>query len=145
MDLFEYQGKQYFARYGIPVSAGGVADTVDEAVAAAEQAGYPVVVKAQVHVGGRDREDVRVVGQGQVCLDQARAAGRVGVVDVHRHGHRAIGVHMQFARNAHAGVNVVGNRLKYDASRDGWAGQIVGRHGNAGLVDLERRVRRDEA
>ena len=32
MDLFEYQGKQYFARYGIPVSAGGVATTVDEAV-----------------------------------------------------------------------------------------------------------------
>ena len=55
MDLFEYQGKQYFARYGIPVSAGGVADTVDEAVAQAESAGYPVVVKAQVQVGGRGK------------------------------------------------------------------------------------------
>ena len=32
MDLFEYQGKQYFARFGIPVSPGGVADTVDEAM-----------------------------------------------------------------------------------------------------------------
>lgn len=53
MDLFEYQGKQYFARYAIPVSPGGVADTVDEAVAQAEKAGYPVVVKAQVQVGGR--------------------------------------------------------------------------------------------
>ncbi len=55
MDLFEYQGKQYFARFGIPVSAGGVADTVDEAVARADQAGYPVVVKAQVQVGGRGK------------------------------------------------------------------------------------------
>ncbi len=55
MDLFEYQGKQYFARFGIPVSAGGVADTVDEAVAQAEAAGYPVVVKAQVQVGGRGK------------------------------------------------------------------------------------------
>ena len=55
MDLFEYQGKQYFARYGIPVSAGGVAETVDEAVAAADAAGYPVVVKAQVQVGGRGK------------------------------------------------------------------------------------------
>ncbi len=55
MDLFEYQGKQYFARYGIPVSAGGVADTVDDAVAQAEAAGYPVVVKAQVQVGGRGK------------------------------------------------------------------------------------------
>ena len=32
MDLYEYQGKQYFARFGIPVSPGDVADTVDEAV-----------------------------------------------------------------------------------------------------------------
>ncbi len=55
MDLFEYQGKQYFARFGIPVSPGGVADTVDEALAQAEVVGYPVVVKAQVQVGGRGK------------------------------------------------------------------------------------------
>jgi succinyl-CoA synthetase beta subunit len=55
MDLFEYQGKQYFARYDIPVSKGDVAVTVDQAVAAAEAAGYPVVVKAQVQVGGRGK------------------------------------------------------------------------------------------
>ena len=55
VDLFEYQGKQYFARYDIPVSPGDVAYTVDEAVAAAEAAGYPVVVKAQVQVGGRGK------------------------------------------------------------------------------------------
>ena len=55
MDLFEYQGKQYFARFDIPVSAGGIAVTVDEAVAVAEKAGYPVVVKAQVQVGGRGK------------------------------------------------------------------------------------------
>ncbi len=55
MDLYEYQGKQYFARFGIPVSVGGVADTVDEAVAQANKVGYPVVVKAQVQVGGRGK------------------------------------------------------------------------------------------
>ena len=55
MDLFEYQGKQYFARYDIAVSAGGVALTVDEAVAQAEHAKYPVVIKAQVQVGGRGK------------------------------------------------------------------------------------------
>jgi succinyl-CoA synthetase beta subunit len=55
MDLFEYQGKQYFARYGIAVSPGDIADTVDEAVAVAERVGYPVVVKAQVKVGGRGK------------------------------------------------------------------------------------------
>jgi succinyl-CoA synthetase beta subunit len=55
MDLFEYQGKQYFARFGIAVSPGDIADTVDEAVAVAERIGYPVVVKAQVKVGGRGK------------------------------------------------------------------------------------------
>lgn len=55
MDLFEYQGKQYFAQYGISVSPGGAADTVDEAVAVAQRVGYPVVVKAQVKVGGRGK------------------------------------------------------------------------------------------
>ena len=55
MDLFEYQGKQFFASYGIPVSPGEPATTVDDAVAAAERLGFPVVVKAQVHVGGRGK------------------------------------------------------------------------------------------
>ncbi len=55
MDLFEYQGKQYFAKFGIPVSAGGVAVTVDEAVKVADASQYPVVVKAQVQVGGRGK------------------------------------------------------------------------------------------
>ncbi|MGQ0802574.1 MAG: ADP-forming succinate--CoA ligase subunit beta [Actinomycetota bacterium] len=55
MDLFEYQGKQLFARYDIPVSPGEAVTTVDAAVAAAERIGYPVVVKAQVQVGGRGK------------------------------------------------------------------------------------------
>jgi succinyl-CoA synthetase beta subunit len=55
VDLLEYQGKQLFARYGIPVSDGRAVETVDDAVAAADAVGYPVVVKAQVHVGGRGK------------------------------------------------------------------------------------------
>ena len=55
MDLFEFQGKQFFASYGIPVPSGEAAASVDEAVAAADHLGYPVVVKAQVHVGGRGK------------------------------------------------------------------------------------------
>ena len=55
MDLYEYQGKQFFARYGIPVSPGEATSDVDEAVAIAERIGYPVVVKAQVQVGGRGK------------------------------------------------------------------------------------------
>ena len=55
MDLFEYQGKQFFASYGIPVSAGDVATSVADAVDIADRIGYPVVIKAQVHTGGRGK------------------------------------------------------------------------------------------
>ena len=55
MDLLEYQGKQLFARHGVPVPEGKPASTVDEAVAAAEELGYPCVVKAQVQIGGRGK------------------------------------------------------------------------------------------
>jgi succinyl-CoA synthetase beta subunit len=55
VDLFEYQGKQLLARFGVPVSPGEAVDTVDDAVAAGERLGYPVVVKAQVQVGGRGK------------------------------------------------------------------------------------------
>jgi len=56
VDLFEYQGKQFFASFDIPVSAGEAVTTVDDAVAVAERLNsYPVVIKAQVHVGGRGK------------------------------------------------------------------------------------------
>ncbi|MEZ5120371.1 MAG: ADP-forming succinate--CoA ligase subunit beta [Solirubrobacterales bacterium] len=55
MDLLEYQGKQLFARHGVPVPRGGYAATVDEALDVADGIGYPVVVKAQVQIGGRGK------------------------------------------------------------------------------------------
>ena len=55
MDLLEYQGKQLFAKHGVAVPSGEVAKTVDEAVAAAEQIGYPCAIKAQVLIGGRGK------------------------------------------------------------------------------------------
>ena len=55
MDLLEYQGKQLFARHGVPVPSGKPASTVDEAVAAAGEIGFPCVVKAQVLIGGRGK------------------------------------------------------------------------------------------
>src|SRR5436190_5930218 len=55
MDLLEYQGKQLFAKHGVPVPEGRPASTVEEAVAAGEELGYPVVVKAQVLIGGRGK------------------------------------------------------------------------------------------
>jgi succinyl-CoA synthetase beta subunit len=55
MDLLEYQGKQLFARHGVPVPTGKPASSVDGAVEAAEEIGYPCVIKAQVLIGGRGK------------------------------------------------------------------------------------------
>ena len=83
MDLFEYQGKQFFAGYGIAISAGEVAFTVDEAVAAAERLGYPVVVKAQVLVGGRGKAGgIKLAANA----DEARThAGNILGLDIKGH------------------------------------------------------------
>jgi succinyl-CoA synthetase beta subunit len=68
MDLLEYQGKQLFARHGLEVSAGKAVTTVEDAVAAANEVGYPVVVKAQVLIGGRGK-----AGGVKLAADEAEA------------------------------------------------------------------------
>jgi succinyl-CoA synthetase beta subunit len=68
MDLLEYQGKQLFARHGVPVPEGRHAATVDDAVAAANEIGYPCVVKAQVAIGKRGK-----AGGIKVAKDEAEA------------------------------------------------------------------------
>ncbi len=55
MDLLEYQGKELFARHGLPVPKGSHAVTTEEAVKASDALGYPVAVKAQVLIGGRGK------------------------------------------------------------------------------------------
>jgi len=55
VDLLEHQGKEFFGRYGLPVSPGFVARGVPGAREIADRLGYPVVVKAQVHIGGRGK------------------------------------------------------------------------------------------
>ncbi|MDP9228866.1 MAG: ADP-forming succinate--CoA ligase subunit beta [Actinomycetota bacterium] len=55
MDLLEYQGKQLFAKHGVPVPSGRLARDVESAVQAAEEIGYPCVIKAQVQIGGRGK------------------------------------------------------------------------------------------
>ena len=68
MDLLEYQGKQLFARHGVPVPSGKPASTVQEAVAAADEIGYPCAVKAQVQIGGRGK-----LGGIKIAQDRAEA------------------------------------------------------------------------
>ena len=74
MDLLEYQGKQLFARAGVAVPAGEPADSVEDAVAAAERIGFPCVIKAQVLIGGRGKAGGIKLAKD---ADEARAhAGR---------------------------------------------------------------------
>jgi len=79
MDLLEYQGKQLFARHGVPVPSGRPASTVEEAVLAADEIGYPCVIKAQVQIGGRgkaggikianDRDEARAQADAILGMD----------------------------------------------------------------------------
>jgi succinyl-CoA synthetase beta subunit len=74
MDLLEYQGKQLFARHGIPVPEGRPAETVDEAVTAADAIGYPCVVKAQVQIGGRGKlGGIKVAASREEAREHASA------------------------------------------------------------------------
>ncbi len=83
MDLLEYQGKQLFGRHGLAVSDGKAVKTVDDAVAAANEIGYPVVVKAQVLIGGRGK-----AGGVKLAADEAEArehAGNILGLDIKGH------------------------------------------------------------
>jgi succinyl-CoA synthetase beta subunit len=74
MDLLEYQGKQLFARHGVPVPKGAPATTVEQAVAAADELGYPCVVKAQVLIGGRGKAGgIKVANDRKEAEEHARA------------------------------------------------------------------------
>src|SRR3954467_6009436 len=74
MDLLEYQGKQLFAKHGVPVPEGRHATTVEEAVKAADELGYPVVIKAQVQIGGRGKAGgIKLATDGPAAEEPASA------------------------------------------------------------------------
>src|SRR3982751_611609 len=68
MDLLEYQGKQLFARHDVPIPEGEPATTAEDAVSVADRRGYPVVIKAQVLIGGRGK-----AGGIKLAKDRAEA------------------------------------------------------------------------
>jgi succinyl-CoA synthetase beta subunit len=83
LDLYEHQGKELFARFGIPVSEGRVATTPEEARAAAQELGGPVVVKAQVLTGGRGK-----AGGVKLATDPADAEEKArGILGLDIKGH----------------------------------------------------------
>ncbi|MBF0672034.1 MAG: ADP-forming succinate--CoA ligase subunit beta [Salinibacterium sp.] len=83
MDLYEYQARDLFESYGVPVLAGLIADTPEEAKAAAEKIGGTVVVKAQVKTGGRGKAGgVKVVHNAD---DAYAAAEQILGLDIKGH------------------------------------------------------------
>jgi succinyl-CoA synthetase beta subunit len=83
VDLYEYQGKELFARLGIPVSEGRLASSPEEARAAAEELGGPVVVKAQVLTGGRGKAGGIKLAEGPE--DAEARAGEILGLDIRGH------------------------------------------------------------
>src|SRR6478736_5019711 len=87
MDLLEYQGKQLFAKHGIPVPSGEVAKTVEEAVAAAERIGYPCAIKAQVLIGGRGKAGgIKIAKDAEEARSYADAILGMDIVGPHGEG-----------------------------------------------------------
>lgn len=83
MDLHEYQAKQLFAKFGVPAPKGKVARTPDEAAAIAKELGSVVVVKAQVHTGGRGKAGGVKVAKSP---EEARAAAeKILGMDIKNH------------------------------------------------------------
>ena len=123
MDLLEYQGKQLFARHGLRVSDGKAVTTVEDAVAAANEVGYPVVVKAQVLIGGRGK-----AGGVKLAADEAEArehATNILGMDIHGHTVRTLWIE-----------HAIGHRhrvLRLGAARP---------LGQAAAGDVQRRGRR---
>jgi len=74
MDLLEYQGKQLFAKHGVPIPDGRPAVSPGEAAEAAEELGYPVVVKAQVLIGGRGKAGGIKLAKNRAEVEEHAAA-----------------------------------------------------------------------
>ena len=130
MNLHEYQAKEVFARFGIPVREGRVATTPDEAAAAAREFGGPTVVKAQVHTGGRGK-----AGGVKLAADAAEARERASKIlgmDIRGHVVRRVLITpaSDIAREIYMGVVL-----------DRAAGRPVIMVSAAGGVDIEEVAR----
>jgi succinyl-CoA synthetase beta subunit len=74
VDLLEYQGKQLFARHGVPVPEGAPASSVEDAVKRARELGFPCLVKAQVQIGGRGKAGgIKVANSVEEAEEHAKA------------------------------------------------------------------------
>jgi succinyl-CoA synthetase beta subunit len=127
MKLHEYQAKRVFDEAGIPVPDSQLAASVDEAVAAAEEIGYPVAVKAQVHVGGRGKAGGIELAESET---EARDAAE-SILGMHLKGHTVEQVLVE------AGVEFT-DELYVGVTMDRGEGESVAMVSTEGGVDIEQ-------
>ena len=141
MKIHEYQGKALLAQYGVPVPRGKVAYTVDEAVEAAKGLGLPVVVKAQIHAGGRGKAGgVKVARSIEEC--EALAKKMLGMrLKTHQTGPEGRMVRRLLIEQ---GLDLEGAREMYLAILvDRAAGSPVFMASASGGVEIEEVAARD--
>ena len=127
MDLLEHAGKRVLAAHGVPVPVGHVAFDVDHAVAAGDAIGYPVVVKAQVPVGGRGK-----AGGIKVANDAAELAVAAGeVLGMSIKGHF---VHRIWVEEALTAAREIYFSFTFDRAAKLHLGMLSGRGG----IDIEQ-------
>jgi len=141
LKIHEYQGKAVLAQYGVPVPRGKVAYTVDEAVEAAKGLGLPVVVKAQIHAGGRGKAGgVKVARSIEEC--EALAKKMLGMrLKTHQTGPEGRMVRRLLIEQ---GLDLEGAREMYLAILvDRAAGRPVFMASASGGVEIEEVAARD--
>ncbi|MEF8855334.1 MAG: ADP-forming succinate--CoA ligase subunit beta [Haloarculaceae archaeon] len=132
MRLHEYQAKEVFADAGVPTPAAELADSVEDAVAAAEAIGYPVAIKAQVHVGGRGKAGGIELAESE---SEARAAAEA-ILGMDLKGYRVETVLVE------AAVDFV-NELYVGVTMDRGEGEPVAMVSTRGGVDIEEVAAED--
>ena len=133
MDLYEYQGKQLFRRFGIPVSEGRLATSPEEARAAAVDLGGPVVVKAQVLTGGRGKAGGVKLADGPADAEQK--AREILGLDIRGHVVRRLWIERasDIAKEYYLSVTFDRSEKKplFMLTTRGWRRDRAGRRGEA--------------
>ena len=141
MKIHEYQGKAVLAQYGVPVPKGKVAYTEAEAVAVGKELGFPVVVKAQIHAGGRGKGGgVKLARSAEECGQLAKAMLGM-VLKTHQTGPEGRVVRRLLIEQ---GMDLEGSREMYLAILvDRAAGRPVFMASSQGGVDIEEVAAKD--
>ena len=143
MKIHEYQGKAILASFGVPVPKGKVAYTADEAVEIAKGLGFPVVVKAQIHAGGRGKGGgIKVAKDAEECESIAKAM--LGMtLRTHQTGPEGRTVRRLLIE---LGLDLGGSREMYLATIvDRSSGRPVFMASSQGGMDIEEVAARDPA